>query len=122
MENNQHMLDLIDQLGISMDSRCVGPSSNPHFPSDMHDLYKVTIGYDGDEDTFDFHWPNWKDDSFGVETVLNALFDDAYSLGDYPDFDPDYHNDRESFYDIVETERKLKNLFSDKYDVLMYGD
>lgn len=122
MENSQSTLDLIDELEISMEDQLVGPSSNPHFPSDLHDHYRVTLKYDGEEDTFDFHWPNWQENGPHLETVLNALFDDAYSLEDYPDFDPDYHNDREAFYDIVETERKLKSLFKDKYDILMYGD
>lgn len=122
MDNNQHMLERVENLGIKLDKKRVGKSQNPHFPSDMHDLYEVTLHFNGNEDTFDFYWPNWKEESFDIETVLNALFDDAYSLNDYPDFDPDFHNDRESFYDIVETDRKLHNLFGDRYDDLMYAE
>ena len=120
MDDNQHLLDCIEKYGIEFNKKRVGESTNPHFPADMHDEYVVMLRLDGDEETFEFYWPNWKEESFGPETVLNALLDDAYSLIDYPDFDPDFHNDRESFYSIVETDRKLHNLLGDKYDDLMY--
>ena len=122
MDNNQQLLDCVEKFGIEFDKKRVGESTNPHFPADMHDKYEVTFRLEDNEATFDFYWPNWKEDTFGVDTALNALLDDAYSLNDYPEFDPDFHNDRESFYDIVETDRKLHNLLGDKYDALMYTD
>lgn len=110
----------MQDLGVDSEVVYHGVSENPLFPA--HSRFDVTFRFQGREDVFPFYHPDAVGGEPDPAVVIDTLFSEAHSLEDYPDFDPDFHGDRETYYALVDVERRLHRLFGEKFDVLMEAD